>query len=104
MMTTEEYNDKPTGSDDGRDDLMLRLEFCLIHRATGALIPQHLMTEAFGILEDQQARIAALEAQVAAADRLADEARFAAALLHNLGWDRPVLHAALAAYRAAKGE
>ena len=71
MMTTEEYNDKPTGSDDGRDDLMLRLEFCLIHRATGALIPQHLMTEAFGILEDQQARIAALEAQVAAADRLA---------------------------------
>ena len=116
MMTAEEYNDKPTGSDDGRDDLMLRLEFCLNHRATGELIPQHLMTEAFGILEDQQARIAALEAQVAVADRLAAATNDFDLLSRNETQctideaDAEIerlfaaLRAELAAYRAAKGE
>ena len=50
------------------------------------------------------ARITALEAQVAAADRLADEADAAAGTLDCLGMHRPILELKIAAFRAAKGE
>ena len=92
------------------DDLMKRLEFCLMHKATGALPPDNLMAEAFGLLEDQQARIDALEAQVKAADGLAETTDTQARLLKegvgtvkgriNIVADR--LLSASAAYRAAK--
>lgn len=49
-------------------------------------------------------RITALEAQVAAADRLADEADAAAGTLDCLGMHRPILELKIAAFRAAKGE
>jgi len=49
-------------------------------------------------------RITALEAQVAEADRLADEADAAAGTLDCLGMHRPILELKIAAFRAAKGE
>jgi hypothetical protein len=49
-------------------------------------------------------RITALEAQIAAADGLADEADAAAGTLDCLGMRRQILELKIAAFRAAKGE
>jgi hypothetical protein len=46
--------------------------------------------------------LAWMEALVTSAEGLAQEARDASALLHNLGMGRPVLDTALTTYRAAK--
>ena len=125
-LTTEEYNDKPTGSGDGRDTLSARLmswhhltqgDGLADLIATGNEAAIRIATLEAELLATCQreaatharhdAKIAALEAQVAAADRLAELwGEFDKPLLQfgSFGEMRKAARNALAAYRAAKGE